>query len=792
MPEKRLTHIAFLLMLILVAGLCGSSAALAAAGVKAKSSASSIKMLSEDDREITWNLNADRMLTASGGTVLEAFGKVELKMGDDYLRADFARYFANTNWVYLYGNVELKLGDDILQAQEAEFDLRSRTGWLTEGSIFIAENNTYFAAERIIKHRGGTYSFTNLKFTTCDGEAPAWSLAADTAVLEMDGYAQLWKTRFQVVDQPVLYSPYLIVPAKSSRQSGFLMPDAGHSSKLGYFYTQPFYWVIDSSRDVTFTESYMSKRGFMHGFNYRSRGSEDESLWISFDYLYDEKTVTNPNDKYYSGDGLVRNNHSRYWLRGMYDVRMPGDPLWRFRADVDYVSDQYYLRDFKRGMQGYDKNRNALFDTFSRDLREKDDTRQSGAMFFRDWDRAGLYLSAMYNQDPTLGNGNTPRSKDTTVQQVPELNLYLQQGRLIDALPLEFSGSGQAAYLYRREDTSGTRFDLSPRITLPISGRYGSVIASAGLHATWYRTEKRHEAAAPVSGSSSDEKSRYIPEFEISGSTELARVYSLDNPPLQEAGESRWVGIKHSVVPRLTYLHVPDEEQSRTPYFTSYDYIAPRHELIWSLDNVFTRKRERMLERVDERTNEVETYSQYDYQDLFRLRLEQAYSLYEARRGHDRDEYPREPWRDIMAELTVYWDEQLSFFSRSYWTPSEDGFTSHSHGVSLNLPKWGTFSTSLDYRKPVNDYYTRRGPHYGPTMPITERLTTASFRADMHLWGPWTASAYYDWDIKGQGKNEKGLTIMYNHQCFSLGGQIIRDEDDTIFRIQFSLSGLGI
>lgn len=751
--------------------------------------ASSIKMFNEDNREITWTLNADRMITSANGAVLEAFGKVELKTGKDYLQADFARYFPDSNWVYLYGNIEVKMGEDSITAQEAEFDLSNRTGWITDGLIFIAESNSYFAAGRIIKHRGNLYSFSDVKYTTCDGEAPAWSIEADTGVLEMDGYAQLWKSKFQISDLSVLYSPYLIVPAKSSRQSGFLMPDLGHSSKLGYFYTQPFYLVIDDSRDVTFSGSYMSKRGVMGGVNYRSRGSEDENLWLSFDYIDDKETVNETNDRYYPGDGLKRTNSQRYWLRGMYDVRMPGDPLWRFRADLDYVSDQYYLRDFKRGSQGYNKNRDALFEGFSRDLREIDEKRQSGAMLFKDWERAGAYLSGTYYQDPSFGHGNTPKSKDQTVQQLPELNLYLQQGRLLDYIPLEFSGSSQVAYLYRREGTSGTRFDLSPRVSLPLSSRYGTITASAGLHSTWYRTEKRGDSQAPIEGDSSDEQSRYIPEFQVSAVTEFSKVYQLENEPLQKAGDSRWTDLKHSIVPRLTYLHTPEKDQSSTPFFTSYDYIAPRHELVYSIDNTITRKRERLLERVDEKTGERETYSQQDYLDLASLRLEQAYSIYEARRGHDLEEYPREPWRDLKAELTINFDEYFSVYSHAYWTPSENKVTRYDQGFGLNIPQLGTFRTGLTHRKPVDDYYTK---HLNPGRNIDEDLTSANIQADVRIWGPWTASAYYDWDIEGNSKNEKGLTLMYNHQCFSLGGQIIRDEDDTVFRLQFSLSGMGL
>lgn len=759
--------------------------------------ASTLRMMSEDNREVTWNLSADRMITDSGGSVLEAFGKVELRMGDDYLRADFARYYTQTNWVYLYGNVELVFGDDLLNAHQAEFDLRSRTGWLRNGRIFLAESNSYFWGEHITKHRGNVYSFKEVKYTACDGDTPAWSFEADKGVLEVEEYAQFWGTSFQVSDLSVLYSPYLVLPAKTKRQSGFLMPDQGKSDKHGFFYSQPFFWVIDDSRDLTLTETYMSKRGFMHGFNYRSQASEDEYLWLSFDYLKDRQRVTSDaNDKYYDGDGLIRSDTSRYWIRGMYDWRLPGDPLWRIRADVDYTSDQYYLREFRRFSTGYNKSRDALFDVFSRDLRNDTEKRTSSAMLFRDWEKASIYLSGTYTQDPRLGNADpsTPwaapkTGEDTTVQHLPELNLYLQQGRIVDSLPLEIQASAQVANLYRREGTSGTRFDISPRIILPISGKYGSLISSARLRSTWYRTETRADTAvgaAPVDTAKKN-ASRYLPDFELKGSTEFSRIYQLEQQAALQSGEKQWVGIRHNIIPRLTYRHTTHEDQRRNPQYTSYDNLAPVHELVYSLDNVLTRKRESSLTRnvVDEEGNtEVETYSRYDYRDFVRLRLEQSYDINEARRGHDLHLYDREPWRDVMAELTFYLTDYFRWSSTSYWTPSESKFTRHTQSAHVTVPGVGNFSSSFQAYSPRKPDAVSEGR--------ATRLTTASFEGNIHVYGPWSVSAYYDWGIKGNAKDERGLTVNYTHQCFSISGQIIRDEDDTTYRMSFSLSGMGM
>ena len=90
-----------------------------------------------------WTLNADSVVSLDDGVIVEASGNVLLQRGEDYLKADFARYYTTTNWIFIQGNVEARMGRDMLNAAEAEFDLTSRTGWLKDGSIFIAGPHMY-------------------------------------------------------------------------------------------------------------------------------------------------------------------------------------------------------------------------------------------------------------------------------------------------------------------------------------------------------------------------------------------------------------------------------------------------------------------------------------------------------------------------------------------------------------------------------------------------------------------------------------------------------------------------
>ncbi len=45
------------------------------------------------------------------------------------------------------------------------------------------------------------------------------------------------------------------------RKSGFLTPDYGHSSTLGYITGIPYYYALAPNADLTFSPVYMSEQG---------------------------------------------------------------------------------------------------------------------------------------------------------------------------------------------------------------------------------------------------------------------------------------------------------------------------------------------------------------------------------------------------------------------------------------------------------------------------------------------------------------------------------------------------
>ena len=140
-----------MLMTVLTALACLSSSAFAASPGTGQRSLST-------RGDSPWTLNADNLVSLDDGVIVEASGNVLLQRGEDYMKADFARYYTTTNWIFVKGKVEARMGRDMLNASEAEFDLTSRTGWLKDGSIFIAGPHMYVTGEKVDKLFGDRYS----------------------------------------------------------------------------------------------------------------------------------------------------------------------------------------------------------------------------------------------------------------------------------------------------------------------------------------------------------------------------------------------------------------------------------------------------------------------------------------------------------------------------------------------------------------------------------------------------------------------------------------------------------
>ena len=750
--------------------------------------------IQDPDPSTPWHLSADRIVTQQDLELAEAWGSVLLTKEGSTLQAEYARYYWDTQWVYLEGDVKAHWGGDYLEAEQAEFDLKNEVGWLQEGIIRVQDPSLIFEGERLEKTGPGTYSFETATVTSCEGSPPDWSIRAGQGKITLDGYASLRSTSFLVRDQPVLYSPYLVVPVKTRRQSGFLIPEFSASSRLGTGVNLPYYHVLDEENDLTLYLNGMSDRGLMLGAEFRHTPTLDSKGWWRADWLSDRESASTEKeeDDQFDDDGLVRPNHDRYWIRSKFNAYLPHS-RWETKLDLDWVSDQNYLREFDNGLSGFEDSRDTLLEEFGRDIDDKDDlTRTSVWTLARNWTNFGFQSRVEYGQNLRYRNDNLDSGDDPTLQRLPELNFNFYKSRLATS-PFEWEARNELTYFWRRRGTTGVRLDLHPRLSLPLTSSYGTIIPTVGWRQTLYAIDRFQDAPANV-----DEDDSYLDrgllDFQVQAFSEAFRVFDLSpspEPGESTLGQSRWTRLKHSIRPEVEYSYIPDQRQSDLPFFDRVDRIEPRDMVTACLTNVLTWRRDSVvpLAAADDQYG-LKT----DYLDFLRVRLEQSYDFREDDRDRDLDRFPARPFSELLLEVRVKPTPWFSLWNRTWYSHYEGTVTEHEHFLRFTLPERGFAYFGLDYRSDAveNDIWRRRRLEEFAAEPIDlDPLSVFRIGGELALSPAWTVRASYHRDLEEDENIATTFGLTYASQCWSVDALLDASPDENRIEFRLNLLELG-
>jgi LPS-assembly protein len=745
------------------------------------------------DSELPWTLEADRVESLQAEQIFEAQGNVLILQGPNQIQADTAQYFRETGFALLNGNVRIEWDGDILVGEQADFDLKNNIGWVTDGEMFLAQDHVYIRGELLEKRCDQTYAFRGAHLTTCDGPVPAWSIKSNEGEVTTGGYAQMWHPRFQVKDTPVLYSPYMIFPVKTERQSGFLVPEPSFSSRLGAGLILPYYWAIDEEQDATFYVNMMSKRGVMTGMEYRHFTNLDSKGVWQADWLLDSETAPTEaeEDTQFQGDGLNRTNEHRYWIRGKYDGYL-GDPLWRTKLDLDMVSDQNYLREFKHGHTGYTRVHNTMLRDFGRGMNNIDSLNRSNAVeLSRNWSQVGFRGSMHYTQALQYWTDNNPSNENPTLQRLPELSLDFYK-TTIGETPFELEATSNAVYFWREKGTTGTRAEIFPRLSLPWSTGFGTITPSAGWRQTLYAIDK-HQQVSGIPDSvdeSKDFNERGIPDFRLDAFTSLFNIYDFGRqdqvtPTLDNVGNAYWTKMKHTIQPELSYRYIPHVDQDENPLFTSSDRIGKRNLLSYTLHNIFNRRMDQ-VERRDDTTEDAVLAEdpllvKTTYHEFLRVRFDQDYDFEEADRDDNLETYERRPFSDIRTDVVFSPGKYIDLVTRSWYSPYMNTITQHEHMLQGSYPGLGSAYFGFDFRSEVTDDIWRRNQQKREILRVGGLV---------HLPRGWFARADFKRDLLTKEDLEKLFGIGFTHQCYFLDFLFTQTQDEDRFELRISLKGL--
>lgn len=486
------------------------------------------------------------------------------------IKADWVAYDVEKQSIRARGNVSVDTGDDQLRAEEADVNLETETGSFENAVITRKEYDLHLEGKTIKKTGFKTYEIDEGWVITCkinDGEVPPWSFSAAKADIEQEGYAVLKNAKFNIKNVPVFYLPYLVVPVKTQRQTGFLLPELTTSNRDGFGFNLPFFWNISESVDATLFTEYYSDRGFMPGVEFRYFMSAQNKGQLSASYLDDD--LSDSDEVEYRADtGFTHTNSTRYWIRAKADHDF-GDS-WVSRLDIDVVSDRDYLTEFRSGATGFKETKRNYLKTFGRGFANKDeDERESSLKVKKSWGSQTLNMNLI-----AINDVREVESSPTPLWSLPSID-YTGAEPLFDS---SFTFKWDADYVnyWRDEGIGGHRVDLFPRISTPVPvGPYLESRAEVGGRGTLYSLDSFGDAE--ITGD--DSPNRFLFTFNTDLATTLVRDFAirLDNASV----------LKHTVRPFIEYDFVTDDEDD-LPDFDSVDEDKEQNEITYGVDNFLT------------------------------------------------------------------------------------------------------------------------------------------------------------------------------------------------------------
>ncbi len=664
------------------------------------------EVIREQKKSTDWNeLLEEKEITGDEGEVKTITQTKTLTT----IRADWIVYDINLGSIKARGNLRVNVGTDKLQAEKGVIDLNNETGTFTDASIIRKEKDLHLEGRIIEKTGDLTYHIEDGWVITCklkDGETPPWSFGAKDAEITDGGYAILEHATFRIKDVPVLYTPWMMLPVKRTRQTGFLFPSISSSDRDGFGVNLPFFLNLSPSSDLTIYPEYIANRGLMAGLEFRYIMSQQKKGGFMINYLND--ALSDPSEiDYYKDGNYTHTNQDRYWVRGKFDHDIAG---WTTRLDIDIVSDRDYLTEFTGGMTGFNESNERFLDVFGRGFEYKTiDQRKNSLRILKSWRDMSL-------QGDLIGINyvRQDKSNPSPTWQLPAINFtgLIPVGETL----INFDWDADYVNFWRENGVGTHRLDLFPRLSAPIPlGNYLEATAGIGLRDTAYLIQEYGDS----DWQGSDTENRFMVDIQTEVGSTLIRDFKVNTSNVHT--------LSHTFRPYVKYRYIPDVDQEDLPQFDGTDRIADTNLITYGLDNWF---------RV------FGTRNNNDY--------ERNYGFIKIRQGYDfRSEESDTPLTPVNVRID-YWP--LRDFWLLYRTDIDvygDGPIRHSLEGGYRNSRGDTLSADYRYDKLNN----------------TESITAD---AKVHLFYKLLAGYRIERSIFDSKTIEENIALIYQPSCWSV------------------------
>lgn len=391
------------------------------------------------------NISADNLEYIKEEKKYIATGNVKIQKDDSVLSADKVELYEETSNAEATGNVIYEDPKTIINAERAEINIDNKTGKLYNALIFFRDGNYWINSSNIHKISENHYYANEATFTTCNPEDPKskslqktdWCFKGRDVDVVVGERMRAKDVTYRIKGLPVIYSPYIWAPVQTERQTGFLMPVIGTSSKKGFQFSPSFFWAIDENKDATFSLDIFTRKGIGKSLEYRYIDFNGKGNFYA----------------YHIRDSELKKDF--FELKAYNDYQ--GEIIKSF-LDINYVNHDEFFKE-------YSPQRDIRISRFL----------QSSAEVSLSGERGRVYVLGQYWIDLHAEDEAIP-------QRLPEIGYVINPSGI---KPFLFSINSTITNFYREKGERGQRLDINPEISY-VFGDTIRLVQSLSLRETAY------------------------------------------------------------------------------------------------------------------------------------------------------------------------------------------------------------------------------------------------------------------------------------------------------------------
>ncbi len=497
-----------------------------------------------------------------------ATGNVKVFQGERTLTADDLLYYKDKGYMEATGNVRMTEADETVDCQRMEYDTQTETGKFYQADAFVQPYN-WFTADEVHKTGKNSYKLFDTTFTTCSGDDPAWSLSASSAKIDVGGYFSAFNVAGWAKSVPVFYSPYIIYPIKSERETGFLVPKLGYSSTMGAFIQPKFFYNIDVDKDTTVAATFSQNENTLYANEFRMKPSTDSTIYNYFEYVAKDRKSPSEETQVSGPD----RESGRFFIYNKSNIAIT-DSL-RLKIDLEAVSDYSYQDDYEDYSiaQNYDNED----ETYYNSVQLLYDTKYSD-LTLKYNDIMSYTITSTYLKEHTYLRPSLSAEKDISFAPV-NVRYYAAHDEVRNT---------KFIYNYSTDTNEHKKLDYTrDHATLmfykPIPVYIGTFTPSVkGYYTRWYDFDSNYELEMPET-----DKHSGMAYLDVDNDSITRQMYTIDYSFAFAEIFKNYGGFRHSIYNTLRYVQTPDVDQTNLFDYIDQDIIEETRNYSYSLKNYF-------------------------------------------------------------------------------------------------------------------------------------------------------------------------------------------------------------